>query len=71
VDFRVQAQPGLQSEFQDGQGYTEKPCLRKQKQKTKTQRQDIHYNENQFTLTWASHIPDLVFEMNVEGKNVD
>jgi hypothetical protein len=22
-------QPGLQSEFQDSQGYTEKPCLRK------------------------------------------
>ena len=27
VDFRVQGQPGLQSEFQDSQGYTEKPCL--------------------------------------------
>jgi hypothetical protein len=29
-------QPGLQSEFQDSQGYTEKPCLNKIKQnKTK------------------------------------
>jgi hypothetical protein len=28
-------QPGLQSEFQDSQGYTEKPCLEKQN-KTKT-----------------------------------
>jgi hypothetical protein len=27
-------QPGLQSEFQDSQGDTEKPCLEKQKQKT-------------------------------------
>jgi hypothetical protein len=37
VDFWVQGQPGLQSEFQDSQGYTEKPCLeKKQKQKTKT-----------------------------------
>jgi hypothetical protein len=27
VDFRVRGQPGLQSEFQDSQGYTEKPCL--------------------------------------------
>jgi hypothetical protein len=35
VDFRVQGQPGLQSEFQDSQGYTEKPCLEKQKQKQK------------------------------------
>jgi hypothetical protein len=27
-------QPGLQSEFQDSQGYTEKPCLKKPKTKT-------------------------------------
>jgi hypothetical protein len=25
-----EASPGLQSEFQDSQGYTEKPCLEKQ-----------------------------------------
>jgi hypothetical protein len=31
VDFWVQGQPGLQSEFQDSQGYTEKPCLKKKK----------------------------------------
>ena len=30
ADFWVQGQPGLQSEFQDSQGYTEKPCLEKQ-----------------------------------------
>jgi hypothetical protein len=35
LNFGVQGQPGLQSEFQDSQGYTEKPCLKKQK-KTKT-----------------------------------
>jgi hypothetical protein len=35
VDFWVWGQPGLQSEFQDSQGYTEKPCLEKQKQKQK------------------------------------
>jgi hypothetical protein len=28
VDFWVQGQPGLQSEFQDIQSYTEKPCLK-------------------------------------------
>jgi hypothetical protein len=33
VDFWVQGQPGLQSEFLDSQSYTEKPCLEKQKQK--------------------------------------
>jgi hypothetical protein len=35
ADFRVQGQPGLQSEFQDSQGYIEKPCLKKQKQTNK------------------------------------
>jgi hypothetical protein len=29
VHFWVRGQPGLQSEFQDSQGYTEKPCLEK------------------------------------------
>jgi hypothetical protein len=29
ADFWVQGQPGLQSEFQDSQGYTEKPCFKK------------------------------------------
>jgi hypothetical protein len=33
VDFWVRGQPGLQSEFQDSQGYTEKPCLEKQTNK--------------------------------------
>ena len=33
ADFWVQGQPGLQSEFQYSQGYTEKPCLEKRKEK--------------------------------------
>jgi hypothetical protein len=33
--FWVQGQPGLQSEFQDSQGYTEKPCLKTKQNKTK------------------------------------
>jgi hypothetical protein len=36
ADFRVRGQPGLQSEFQDNQGYTEKPCLEKTTTTTKT-----------------------------------
>jgi hypothetical protein len=32
ADFWVPGQPGLQSEFQDSQGYTEKPCLEKPNQ---------------------------------------
>jgi hypothetical protein len=35
ADFWVRGQPGLQSEFQDSQGYTEKPCLEKPKRKNK------------------------------------
>jgi hypothetical protein len=31
ADFWVRGQPGLQSEFQDSQRYTEKPCLKKTK----------------------------------------
>ena len=34
--LRVPGQPGLQSKFQNSQGYTEKPCLRKKKIKQKT-----------------------------------
>ena len=32
-EFLSSRLPALQSEFQDSQGYTEKPCLEKQKQK--------------------------------------
>jgi hypothetical protein len=37
ADFWVWGQPGLQSEFQDSQGYTEKPCLEKTKTTTTKQ----------------------------------
>ena len=35
----VQGQPGLQREFQDSQGYTEKPCLKKPKKKKKRKKE--------------------------------
>jgi hypothetical protein len=35
ADFWVRGQPGLQSEFQDSQSYTEKPCLEIPKKKKK------------------------------------
>jgi hypothetical protein len=28
AELRIQGQPGLQSKFQDSQGFTEKPCLK-------------------------------------------
>ena len=45
VDFWVWGQPGLQSELQDSQGYTEKPCLtppKKQKKKKKTKNKNVN-----------------------------
>jgi hypothetical protein len=36
--FLSSRQPGLQSEFQDSQGYTEKPCLGKKKKKGRKER---------------------------------
>ena len=46
ADFWVQGQPVLQSEFQDSQGYTEKPCLKKQKQNHKTKKQNKTKQKN-------------------------
>jgi hypothetical protein len=41
ADFWVRDQPGLQSEFQDSQDYTDKPCLKnKTKQNQKQQQQE-------------------------------
>jgi hypothetical protein len=47
ADFSVRGQPGLQSEFQDSQGYTEKPCLEttphlQKKAKALDQSQNLH-----------------------------
>jgi hypothetical protein len=41
ADFWVQGQPGLQSEFQDSQGYTEKPCLGKKQNKNTNKEQHM------------------------------
>jgi hypothetical protein len=44
ADFWVRGQPGLQSEFQDSQGYTEKPCLEKnQNQNQKRKKKSEEY----------------------------
>jgi hypothetical protein len=47
VDFWVRGQPGLQSEFHDSQGYTEKPCLEKQKNKKQTKSKlELHIDKH-------------------------
>ena len=48
-DFWVRGQPGLHSEFQDSQGYTEKPCLEKQN-KTKQNKTKQNNNRMDFTV---------------------
>jgi hypothetical protein len=54
VDFWVQVQPGLQSEFQDSQCYTEKPCLEKPNQ-TKTNKQTKKKNRPKSTNPIPEH----------------
>jgi hypothetical protein len=41
ADFWIRGQPGLQSEFQDSQGYTEKPYLKKPNQTKQKQKKMI------------------------------
>ena len=41
ADFWVWGKPGLQSEFQDNQDYTEKPCLENQTNKNKQTKETI------------------------------
>jgi hypothetical protein len=45
VHFWVPSQAGLQSEFQNSQGYTEKPCLKKQNKTTATTKQKNSTNK--------------------------
>jgi hypothetical protein len=55
ADFWVRVQPGLQSEFQNSQGYTEKPCLKNQ-----TNKQDIYHVFSLFCcqfLPWPRYSP--------------
>jgi hypothetical protein len=49
-DFWVRGQPGLQSEFQDSQGYTETPCLKKKQTKpNQTKQEKLIHNSSSKT----------------------
>jgi hypothetical protein len=50
ADFWVWGQPGLQSELQDSQGYTEKPCLEKPKKKQNKTKQKQKKKKGNFCL---------------------
>jgi hypothetical protein len=55
VGFWVRGQPGVQSEFQDSQGYTEKPCLEKPKNKQTKERATCALN------CWAISLAPTLF----------
>ena len=72
----VQGNPGLQSELQDSQSYTEKPCLKKtnkqkkpKKQKTKkpknkkqTNKRKLHKTTRKFLKSWFC---DLFYSLSL------
>jgi hypothetical protein len=51
ANFWVRRQAGLQSEFQDSQGYTEKPCLKKTKTNKQTKKQTKQNNQKELNST--------------------
>jgi hypothetical protein len=53
ADFCVRGQPGLQSEFQDSLGYTEKSCLEKTNKQTKTKTKTKTKGINQGLLNFT------------------
>jgi hypothetical protein len=56
ANFWVWGQPGLQSEFQDSQGYTEKPCLKKKKVSAhRGNNYRTVYRVGKFFISCASH----------------
>jgi hypothetical protein len=58
ADFWVWGQPGLQSEFQDSQGYTEKPCLEKKKKRKEKKRNLLMcIISSEFSLTTSGSKP--------------
>ena len=68
MDFWVQGQPGLHSEFQDSQGYTEKPCLKKTKQKKKN---NTKQNNNNKTKTNKNENKDHTYiNIEIESQNI-
>jgi hypothetical protein len=63
-DFWVQGQPGLQSEFQDSQGYTEKPCLKKPGGKKKLSKiaQFPGMVEKKYIKEWPLNLTPLEYQ---------
>jgi hypothetical protein len=60
---RVRGQTGLQSEFQDSQGYTEKPCLEKQNKNKQTNKPKPKQNKTKDKPTKKSEYSLLIFQI--------
>jgi hypothetical protein len=57
ADFWVWGQPGLQSEFQDSQGYTKKPCVEeKEKKKRKEKKRKEKKRKIYYVSTFQKYI---------------
>ena len=65
MDFRVRGQPGLQTEFQDSQGYTEKPCL--ENKKNKNQKQTNKETEQVYEMVQRVKSPSLTAEFYLQN----
>ena len=59
ANFWVRGQPGLQSEFQDSQSYTEKSCLEKTKKQTNKNKQKQNTKKTNFFRLEAFPKPQL------------
>jgi hypothetical protein len=53
ADFWVWGQPGLQSEFQDSQSYTEKPRLEKQNKKQTNKKKEREKKKTMYFSAWV------------------
>ena len=68
--FWVQGQPGQQSEFQDSQGYTEKPCLEKTKRKN-ANKSSFYALTDKWILAQKLGIPKIQFVKHKKIKKED
>jgi hypothetical protein len=70
ADFCVQCQTGLQSEFQDSQGYTEKPCLEKPKPNKQTSKNNNKRNSKGQFGNMAKILIKILYELLVANYKI-
>jgi hypothetical protein len=70
VDFWVGGQPGLQSEFQDSQYCTEKPCLEKPKTNQPTNQPTKQTNKQNIYIYIYQHEGFLLMKTKEENTTL-